>query len=636
MRKILLILTTLLLLPVTFAAAQSNELYTPRVALSDDFILGMDVSSVLSLENSGVMYKDGDGRPGDLFEILADHGINHIRVRVWNDPFDAEGRGYGGGNNDIRAAMEIGKRAAKHGMKLLVNFHYSDFWADPGKQQTPKAWEGMKIKEKAEAVYAYTLDSLRQLKEAGADIGMVQLGNETNGKMSGEKTWMNIYRLMEAGSRAVRETDPGILIAVHFANPESGGSYMNYASKLDYYKLDYDIFASSYYPYWHGSLDNLKKVLSEVQTTYGKQVLVAETSYAYTPEDTDFNANIIGEGGSYEKPWPFTVQGQSNATAAVIQAVHEIGGLGVFYWEGAWVSVGNSREENAAKWETFGSGWASSFAASYDPKDAGVYYGGSACDNQAMFDSSGRALPSLNVFRLIREGNDIPLEADAVADTHLMFDLNGDITLPETVEAVMNDNSRARLPVIWEDTDLAAMKRGGPAKYTIYGTADGMQALCYVEMAEYNYLKNYSFEEEDTGMWTAVDLGATEQMYVEEKKSDALSGKRHYHFYSPGKNTAAFTLEQEVSDLPEGVYRYEVSIQGGDGGKTEIYSYVKINGMIAATKDSLITSYASWDTPVIENIDVRAGDLLTAGIYVRCEGPGAWGKIDDFKLNRQK
>ncbi len=624
-----------LLLFLLMGVQAESALYVKKAELSDDFILGMDVSSVISLENSGVSYADADGVKKDLFQILSENGINYIRVRVWNDPFDAQGRGYGGGNCGIETAEKIGRRAARYGMKLLVDFHYSDFWADPGKQQAPKAWGQMKIKEKAEAVYAFTLDSLIRLREAGANVGMVQLGNETNGRLAGEKTWMNIFRLTEAGSRAVREADPDILVAVHFTNPETAGSYLTYASKLDYYHLDYDVFASSYYPYWHGTLDNLKKVLGEVQAAYGKKVMVAETSYAYTAEDTDFHPNTIGEGGSYEKPWPFTVQGQANAVAELIRAVNDIGGIGVFYWEGAWVSVGDGPAENAAKWEAFGSGWASSFASSYDPKDAGVYFGGSACDNQAMFDRYGRALPSLQVFRLIRIGNRVPLTVDAIEDAHLTVDLNGRILMPQTVFAVMNDASRQEIPVTWDPIDEAAMKAGGEKTWQVRGEAGGAEILCYVDMVKYNFLKNHSFEDEEDTAWTAVNLGNTEQLYVEDKKSDSLTGSKHFHFYSAAAASVEFTLEQEVKDLPEGTYRYSIALMGGDGGQTDIYSYVKINGETMHTMPGQITVYNSWDTPVIEGITVDEGDLVTVGVYIRCLGAGAWGKIDDARLNSQ-
>ena len=224
----------ILLLVMLFlcTGAQASDLYVRKAEhLPEDFFLGMDVSSVLSLEASGVRYRDTDGTEKDLFALLSENGVNLIRVRVWNDPFDSDGNGYGGGNNNIEAAVEIGRRAAAYGLPLLVDFHYSDFWADPSKQQTPKAWEGMDIKAKAEALYTYTADCLSRLKAEGIRVSMVQLGNETNGRMCGERIWMNIvHHLMKAGSRAVREVYPDALVAVHFTNPESADTMLNYAS----------------------------------------------------------------------------------------------------------------------------------------------------------------------------------------------------------------------------------------------------------------------------------------------------------------------------------------------------------------------------------------------------------------------
>ena len=306
-------------------SVSSKSLYVKKVELDDGFITGMDISSVISLENSGVKFYGYDGNETDIFKTLADSGINTIRVRVWNDPYDENGRGYGGGNCDINTAVEIGKRANKYGMSLLVDFHYSDFWADPAKQMTPKAWQGMNIEEKSEALYSYTKDCMNRLKENGVAVSMVQIGNETNGAMCGEKVWRNIvYNLMASGSRAVRETYPSALIAVHFANPEKVTNYIDYAKKLAYYNLDYDVFGSSYYPYWHGTLDNLTELLSGIAETYNKKVMVLETSYAFTAEDTDFSANTISDGGAVVKTQPYTVQGQANAVTDVIEAVAEM------------------------------------------------------------------------------------------------------------------------------------------------------------------------------------------------------------------------------------------------------------------------------------------------------------------------
>ncbi|MBO4290177.1 MAG: glycosyl hydrolase 53 family protein, partial [Lachnospiraceae bacterium] len=352
-------------------------LYVKKVEdLPEDFIFGMDASSVIAEEESGVVYRGFDGEPQDVFKTLAQAGVTHIRVRVWNDPYDGEGHGYGGGNNDIEKAVQIGTRAAKYGLKLIVDFHYSDFWADPGKQMVPKAWKDMDLEAKTAALETYTRESLQKLKDAGVEVGMVQVGNETNGAMCGETEWSAIVKLMSAGSKAVREVYPEALVAVHFANTE-GGAYATYASNLHIYELDYDVFGSSYYPYWHGTLENLTKVLKQVADKYGKKVMVMETSYAWTGEDSDFSGNTISDDSATVKPYPYSLQGQVNNLRNVTQAVADAGGIGVCYWEGTWISVGGaSREENQKLWERYGSGWASSYAAEYDPDDAGKWYGG--------------------------------------------------------------------------------------------------------------------------------------------------------------------------------------------------------------------------------------------------------------------
>ena len=622
----------------------SDSLYVKKVeGLPDDFILGMDASCVPALEKSGVKYYDHEGKEKDVYKILAENGVNYIRVRIWNDPFDSSGRGYGGGNCDIENAIEIGKRATACGLKLLVNFHYSDFWADPAKQMVPKAWKGMNIEEKSTALYEYTKDCLERLVDAGVDVGMVQIGNETNGAMCGESAskvggWNKITTLMKAGSRAVREICPEALVVIHFANPEKVTNYESYSKNLDYYGVDYDVFASSYYPYWHGTLENLSTVLSKVAETYDKKVMVAETSYAYTSADSDFFGNTIGEGGGIVKDYPFTLQGQANLVRDVVDTVatKTTNGIGVFYWEGTWIGVGNSSyEENLAKWEKYGSGWASSYASAYDPDDAGKWYGGCAVDNQAFFDAKGQATEALKVFALMREGNIVENKIDAIDDTHLIIDLNGEISLPNTVNAIMLDNSRQSVEVEWFDVDIDLMKNGGAADYEISGRVGTLTAKCYVSMVEYNFLDNWSFEEGESA-WVATALSSFDELKVEDKVTDSLTGEKHYHFWGASANSVEFTLEQKVKGAGSGKYNFAISIMGGDGGNTEIYAYVKINGEIVYRAETEITVYNEWHTATINGIEYDESDEMTVGIYVKCAGANAWGKIDDAKLNSVK
>ena len=630
---------------VTHDIISSDSLYVKKVeGLSDDFIMGCDISSVISLENSGVKFYDYDGSEGDIFAILKKSGVNYIRVRVWNDPFDENGNGYGGGNNDIGTACVIGRRAADAGLKLLVDFHYSDFWADPSKQMTPKAWVGMDIDAKKEAVYEYTKDCLNKLKEAGADVGMVQVGNETNGKMCGEKIWMNIYYLMDAGSRAIREVMPEALVAVHFTNPESADNMLNYASKLKYYELDYDVFGSSYYPYWHGTLDNLTSVLSQVAQTYGKKVMVAETSYAYTLEDGDGNANSIGDVVNYEKPYPFTVQGQSRELRDVIDAVNSVDGegIGVFWWEPAWLPVpGDSWEERSALWEQYGSGWASSYSAGYDPDDAGKYYGGCAWDNQAMFDFSGHPLESLKTYGLVYTGNEVEPIPDAIMDASFSVKLGEPVVLPDKVSAVYTDGSEQLIDVVWEDADLEAMTNGEVKTYTIAGKAGDMDAVCRVSMVDANYAENFSFEDPDSPVWEITNIGGvTTQIDYQKKALDAVSGEYALHFW--GENGTEFRAQQFVKELPAGIYSLTASIQGGIDGSDDsqdiyIYAYVTDSGEMPDGEPELkaaaqLSGYAVWQEPKITGIEIPEGSGVIIGVYVKA-GVGSWGTIDEVLLN---
>lgn len=444
---------------VPLAAAQEDITIQPIDINNPDFIRGMDISSVIALEKSGVIFRNESGEREDIFKLLADNGVNYIRVRVWNDPFAADGRGYGGGNNDVDTAARIGKRAAAYGLKLLVDLHYSDFWADPGKQKAPKAWISMSVDEKCAALYDYTAASLKTIRDAGAQIGMVQIGNETTQGIAGENSWQNMAKLYNAGSRAVRDFSDDILVAIHYTNPEN--SYIKtLADFLHDYQVDYDVFATSYYPCWHGSLSNLTEVLDYAAQNYHKLVMVAETSYPYTLADSDGHDNTIAEGNNNTGEnmlWEFTPQGQADEVRAVMNAVNEVKngrGLGMFYWEGAWISVGDttglsgdSYNErltlNKELWERDGSGWAASASAEYDPDDAGIWYGGSAVDNQAFFLPDGTALPSLRVFRdVLPEGSYRLGDADG----------NGEI---DVIDASCIQRGCARVPMEIDEKILA-------------------------------------------------------------------------------------------------------------------------------------------------------------------------------------
>lgn len=602
----------------------------PRVEnLPDDFIGGVDVSSVLSLEESGVVFHDSAGEPGDLFEILADAGVTDVRVRVWNDPFDAAGNGYGGGDVDVERAIEIARRATDAGLGVLVDFHYSDFWADPAKQQAPKAWVGLTADEVAAEVGVFTRDAVRRLVDAGVDLRMVQVGNETNGGVAGVRGWDDMAKVFSAGSAAVRAESPETLVALHFTNPERAGFYADVAAQLDRRDVDYDVFASSYYPFWHGTPANLTAVLSQVANTYGKKVMVAETSWAFTLDDGDGHGNVI-DLPSEATQYPVSVQGQADAVRAVVQAVADVGeaGIGVYYWEPAWLPVGPPAqlEQNRVLWERDGSGWASSFAGEYEPEDAGHWYGGSAWDNQALFGFDGTASPALNIFSYVRTGAQAPRAVESVQPVALRLTEADAVDLPREVVVRYNDGSSEPQPVTWSD---AVQYIDGVGEYTVSGVTDaGLAASATISVSARNFLRNPGFEDADTSMWVVGGSGLTLRAW-----DDPRSGTHSAHFYSA--SAYSYQLSQTVTGLPAGSYVARASLQGdGEGADGRASLSVSTSSTTGADAGFAFDGWRAWSTPTTEVVTVGADGTATVRISASLPA-GAWGTIDDLELVRE-
>ena len=622
--------------PLPEGPEESTIFVKPVDGISDDFYRGMDASAVLALENSGVKYYNFDGKEQDVFMTLAQAGVNYIRLRVWNDPYDENGNGYGGGNNDVATAIVLGQRATKYGMKVCIDFHYSDFWADPKKQFVPKAWEGMDIEEKSDALYNFTLESLTQLLDAGVNVGMVQIGNEINNGMSGETDVANVRKLLTAGSKAVREAAANsgkeILVAVHYTNIDDMKKLDTLLTGLQVKEIDYDIVGLSFYPYWHGTIEDLKNAIIHIRDTYGKKVYVAENAYCYTAEDGDGSANSVEGTDDLAEGYSASVQGQANEVRDVCAAASEAGAEGVFYWEGTWIPVGPADADNSDLWEKYGSGWASSYASGYDPKDAGQYYGGCSWDNQAMFDFTGHPLASLNVFKYLKYGATAPLAVDSIPAVTVACNIGTDPELPDTVSVIYNDRSEAQVPVIWNTDDVAAIDTENGGNFTVSGTLeDGTEVTAAVTVDRINYVQNPSFEDSDTSMWTVNYSGETDPTDYQVKAADAHSGEVAFHFWS-GSADMDFSIEQSFTDLEPGTYELSAFSQGGDlSDDAYMDLYALVDGK-ELTAPFMLTTYADWQNPVIPEIKVTDGSL-TIGVRYKCN-VNSWGTLDDVTLNR--
>lgn len=362
------------------------------------FVKGMDLSTLLELERCGAKYYD-NGEERDLLAIMKSYDVDTIRIRLWNDPWSETGESYGAGENDLKTSLEIAKCVTAAGFGVLLNFHYSDFWADPGKQIKPKAWADYGVKELEQAVYDYTLESMRTFLDAGVNITMVQVGNElSNGLLWPEgkvPNYDNIATFVNAGIRAVRKADATIPVMIHLDNGGNNALYREWFDNFTKRGEDFEIIGLSYYPFWHGSLQMLNDNMNDIAERYGKDLVIAEVSMGYTMEDYKNYEKLSDEDrkGYATRPalvekieYPMTKQGQYDFMEDFLNRISHIKGgkgKGFFYWEPAWIPVP-------------GSGWATPASLKYmnDPGPCGNEWA-----NQALFDYDGNALPTLSLIR---------------------------------------------------------------------------------------------------------------------------------------------------------------------------------------------------------------------------------------------
>ncbi len=407
-------------------ASQEKASVQPVDTVTDDTIRGVDLSSYMSLIKAGVTYKNFDGKNEPLMKILSDNGVNWVRIRIFNDPYDENRNGYGGGNNDLTNGIAIAKEASKYGMKVLLDLHYSDFYASSW--GLPKAWRGHSYDQLKTDVYDWTKEVLVKMKNAGVDVGMIQIGNEENSGLlnytidwSHNTGWDKFSGLLSSASKAVRDTSPKTQVAIHFMYTDSATAN-NALGQFKKYGVDYDVFGTSYYPFWSSGSDNtsvdkpmdaLVKLEKVATQTYKKKFAVFEYSYPFTENDSDGMANNLS-GPNTDKtnkyPYAVSVQGQADVIRDTLKTVTESDGgtdlgLGAFYWEPAWLAVvpgTNHWEVNKAYANDLGTGWASSYVQSFNPQDTSYSaWGASGWDNQAVFDDHGNPLQSLKAFKQV-------------------------------------------------------------------------------------------------------------------------------------------------------------------------------------------------------------------------------------------
>lgn len=364
-------------------------------------ILGIDVSTYLEELAHGAKYYDGE-REIDPLDAFRENGVDYMRIRVWNEPYSAAGEPYLAGTCDMAHYVRLAKLAKSKGYRLLLDFHYSDFWADPSKQIVPKLWANLDLDALEQAVYSYTKQCLEWAMAEGVAPDLIQVGNEiTNGmlwpfgrlEVDGKRgNYEAFCRLVDAGCRACRETLPDAKIILHLERSNDQAVYEEFFSHMATFGIDYDIIGASYYPYWHGTPDELFANLSNCRR-FGKDIMIVELGYGFTTEAYSLRGEatrlVIDASRAYvagvTERYPFTPDGQAAFVRYILAKAKENGIGGIFYWEPLWLP---------------GEGicWASEAGQRY------IHEEGKSTSNewanQCLFDYFGRKLPAFEEYKI--------------------------------------------------------------------------------------------------------------------------------------------------------------------------------------------------------------------------------------------
>ncbi|MBN2165737.1 MAG: glycosyl hydrolase 53 family protein [Marinilabiliaceae bacterium] len=391
MCKISFVISVFCVLNFSLINAQNDMHVCSDSVFKIDFEQGVDLSYVKQVEDYGAEFKD-DGIASDPYAILKSKGATMVRLRLWHNPiwvrdvYNNPGQKLYSGLEDVANAI---KRAKDNGLKVNLDFHYSDIWADPEHQSVPKAWENItSIKDLTDSIYNYTYQTLIFLSSKNLMPEMVQIGNETNCGMLlhdanvsfpklniCEKYWGNYGLAINAGIKAVRDIDKQIgaktTIALHVADPKNLKWWFD-GMTVKGNVSDFDVIGFSYYPLWHTTvgMDSLPSIVREMIETYHRKVMVLETAYPWTKDSADNYNNLFGSQEPL-KGYPFTVDGQLQFLVDLTRLMKNAGGSGVMYWEPCWIPSGMKD-----KWGQ-GTSW----------------------ENVALFDFEGNLLKSADYLR---------------------------------------------------------------------------------------------------------------------------------------------------------------------------------------------------------------------------------------------
>lgn len=349
------IINVLVLITLLGCSKSKNNELTETADLLE--IKGADMSYLPEIRQSGISFYNDKNQAEDMLLTLKKSGVNVIRLRIWNNPAEP--------NSSFSSVKNLSDEIKRLGLKVMITVHYSDNWADPGKQTKPLKWQGISFNQLKDSVFNYTQKIVREINPE-----YIQIGNEINNGLlwpeGNSSNLLQMKQLLQKGASAVRATNNKTKIIIHYAG---------YANAINFYAaiadIDYDIIGLSYYPMWHGKdLNELQQTLITLSANQKKPIFIAEASYPFTHNWNDWTNNIIGSDSQILSQYPATPQGQKNYLNMLIAMVKTVpNGIGVCYWGSDMVSYKGARATN-----------------------------GSSYENQAFWDFNNKSLPVLEAF----------------------------------------------------------------------------------------------------------------------------------------------------------------------------------------------------------------------------------------------
>ncbi|MBQ8592346.1 MAG: glycosyl hydrolase 53 family protein [Lachnospiraceae bacterium] len=564
----------------------------------NEFMKGMDISSYPEMLDKGYQYYDFEGKKINLLDFAKEQGFNYGRLRLWNNPSRIpETQGY----CDIEHTKRMAKELVSRELGFMLDFHYSDWWADPGHQEMPQAWKNLTDDELVEAVYSYTREVLEELAANQTYPDIIQIGNEIRcgmmwpaGKVS---NWSMLARLINAGIRAVRDTQ-GTRDSKVMLHLDQGGRYYYFEEWFDHAiengVEDFDIIGLSYYPFWHGTFSDLKNTMEKLVERYHKPLIVAETAHPHRRSV----GSLFGEAQEQIAGFPATPQAQRKVLELIMSITAHIKdnmGLGIFYWE---PFVRGSDEEGS--WGT--------------------------C--MGMVNDEGRPTEGCKAFAVNVNQIDCDVNAKIYEPRDLVLPQGADIRqyVPETVKVLKWDGRIEAQPVSWNVDDLEDATEGTVAgMLTVSG--ETVQLQVRIESDDVNYIRNGAFEDA-LEHWN-LHKSETAKTDIRQEVAEEFPFQTEDYFYFASKDNFVLQLSQTVHALEPGKYQLHLEYMGDNTTGVQVAMYAI--GEQMEEKKAIFPSDSQWqyctlEWQVQETTDVEVG--------IKVDAPAIYGKIKNIALKK--